>query len=749
MNKQAVYSIVHKEIQSHLHSATSYLIIVVFVVLWQFLFFRNAFLVGEATLREMFGLVPWLFMIFVPAITMASIAQEKTAGTLEFLLTRPVNNRELLAGKYIASLIFATLGLLFTLPIAIGFSQFGQFDWGVYAGQLIGSIAVASVFVSLGIFVSSLVNSQIAALLLSVAMSFVLVIGGSEFVTGSLPQTVGLILEQLSVTTHFNSTIRGVLDVSNIWYYLSVSAVFMGLAYLQLLRRQFGNKKQEFRKYQTGMLLFVVIVVLSNILGTRIPGRIDLTQERLFTLTDATKNTLTSLQDVINVTVYRSEELPAQFQPKLREVADMLRDYATTSNNNVIVTYKDPADDPQIAQEAASLGIQQMQFNVIGDEELQLKNGYLGLAVDYAGVNEVIPFIENTAGLEYQLTSFIKKLTTADKKKVGFLAGHGEKTTENEYQYLGLELENQYILETVTLDEKNTTIPDDIDVLVIAGTTGTYTETQLQTILSYAEAGNALFVLYDALQANTQTLTADPNQSNAVDILKEYGIEVTPGIVYDLRSNETVNFGGGMFSVLLPYPFWVVAQATPGSSTISSRIDQIMLPWTNPLSLDDSKIAGNGLTSEVLLSTTSSGGYQSDSVNLSPEQTFSQSDLKVLPLAVGLTGGQSSSTEVLRMIVVGDSDFLSNNYVQNSPQNLAFGMEAISWLAQEDSLAEIQVKQKVERKLVFEDATQQTLIRYGSMALGVLVPLALGVFIMQRRRALRNMQYPKSTGHVK
>jgi len=746
MNKHAIYTIVHKELQGHLHSVTSYIIIVVFVVLWQFLFFRSAFLVGDATLREMFGLIPWLFMVFVPAITMASVAQEKASGTLEFLLTRSVNNRELLVGKYIACLLFSIIGLLCTLPIAVGFSQFGQFDWGVYAGQLIGSIGLASVFVSLGIFVSSLVGSQIAALLLSTAISFILVLGGSQFITTALPQTVGLVLEQLSVTTHFNSTIRGVLDVSDVWYYVSLSGVFLSLAYLQLLKRQFGNRKQEFRKYQTGMTLFVLIVILTNILGTRIPGRIDLTQERLFTLTSVTKSTLASLQDVINVTVYRSEELPAQFQPTLREVTDMLRDYASVSNNNVIVSYKDPSSDPQIAQEAASLGIQQVQFNVIGEEELQLKNGYLGLTVNYAGENEVIPYIEQTADLEYQLTSFIKKLTTTDKKKLGFLAGHGEKTSETEYQYLGLELENQYVIETVTLDEENTTIPEDIAVLVIAGATGTYSQNQLDAIFAFAEAGNALFVLHDALQANTQTLTADPNQSNVVDVLNAYGVQVTPAVVYDLRSNETVNFGGGMFSVLLPYPFWVIAQPASQQSTISSRISDIMFPWTNPISLDDSKIAGLGLVSDVLLSTTNSGGTQADSVNLSPEQSFSQSDLAMLPLAVSVTNNQGGSDgKTFRMIVTGDSDFLSNNYVQNSPQNLAFGMEAIAWLAQEDSLAEIQIKQRVDRRLVFEDATQQTVIRYGSMALAAAVPLAIGAFIANRRRGLRNMQYPKAS----
>ncbi len=745
MKQNPVLSIIKKELQTYFNSPASYIITIVFTLLWQFLFFRNAFLVNESTLREMFGLLPWLLLVFIPAITMSTIAQEKSSGTLEFVLTRPINNLELLAGKYIASLLFASISLLATLPVAIFFSNFGTFDWGVYVGQLLGAIGMMSVFVALGLFISSLVTSQIAALLLSTVMSFILVITGSDFVTGAVPQVVGLFLEQLSAVTHFNSTTRGVLDVSDAWYYTSVTVVFLGLAYVQLLQRQFGNRIAEYRKYQIGIVLFIVIAILTNVIGSRIPGRLDLTQGRIFTLSQTTKSTIRQLPDVVNITIYRSSELPAQFQPTLREVEDILSDYRRISSDKILVTYKDPSSDTQITQEAASFGIEQVQFNVIGEEELRLKNGYLGMVVSYAGKNEVIPFINNTTDLEYQLTSFIKKLTTTDKKQIGFLSGHGEKILEQEYQLLNTELSKQFDVTTVAIDDENTTIPEDIDVLVIAGPNAELDERTLGGLNTFVEKGKSLLVLHDAIIADTQSVSATVNTSNLDQFIGQFGVTVEKNLVYDLQSNETVSFGGGVFSVVLPYPLWVRAQAAPDSSTLTSRIDQVTLPWTSSLVLDDSKVAGQGFTSELVYTTTNAGGKLVEPFNLSPEQNFPQAELSQLSLIATLAGSTSENgAQRTRMVIVGDSDFLANEYIQNSPQNLSFGIEALSWLAQEDSLAEIQIKQRAQTELVFASESEPALVRYGSMAVTVLVPIIFGVYRLQRRKVLRLARYSSS-----
>ncbi len=738
INLKNIFAISKKEFKNYFDSPTAYIVITVFLLLWEFLFFRNAFLVGEASLRILMNFLPWLFLLFIPAITMGSISQEKSEGTLEFLLTHPIKDIELIFGKFIAALGFSALSLLFMFPVAISFSQFGNLDWGIVAGQYLGSLFLTSVLISLGIFVSSRFSSQIASLLVAAAISFFLTIAGFEIVTASLPPFISSFFERLSVLSHFESMTRGVIDLRDLWYFLSVIVIFLSLAYLELLKRRFGNRRSLYRSYQLGIALFIGIAVLTNIIGARIPGRIDLTQDGLYTLTATTKKTLSELKDVVNITLFASDELPAQLQPVLRDTKDILRDYQTFGKGTIVVSYKNPSGDQKAAQEAESLGVRQVQFNVIGQEEFQLKRGYLGLAVSYASKNESIPFIQDTSDIEYQLTSFIKKLTTKDKKKIVFLSGHGEKNLLNDYRLLSQELEKQFETQEITVDKEKKSIPENTAALVIAGPTQKINPDTRSAIKQYLDTGGSALFLIDSVNISPQVLSAFSNQQNFSDFLKEYGIEVRPDLAYDLRSNETVRFGGGFISYALPYPFWVRAIATE-DSPIVSRIESIILPWASTIALDDQKLKSAGFVGSKLFTTTKFGNRQQGNFSIAPDAQLSRENLGEQVVAVSaIKEGVAKQT---RLVVVGDSDFLTDQFVQQSPENIAFGMAAISWIGQEESLAGLRVKQKSERKLLFENPTQITLVKYGNMALALFLPAAFGAFRLMRRRNLRRLTY--------
>lgn len=742
INLRNIYAITKKEIKSYFDGPTAYIVIVVFLLLWEFLFFRNAFLVGEASLDILFNFLPWLFLLLIPAITMGSVSQEKSEGTLELLLTHPLRDRELLAGKFLAAVLFSALVLLFIFPIAVSFSAFGNLDWGAVFGQYIASVFMASVLIALGVFISSLFASQISALLVAVAASFFLIIAGFEIVTASIPLFLSSFFERLSVLSHFESMSRGVIDLRDLWYFLSVVLIFLSLAYLQLLKRRFGNRKSLYRSYKIGVLLFIGIAILTNVVGARIPGRIDLTQDRLYTLTDSTKKTLSNLNDVVNITLFASGELPAQLQPVLRDVKDTLRDYQTFGRGNIVVTTKNPSGDPQVAQEAGSLGVREVQFNVVGQEEFKLQNGFLGLAVSYAGESEAIPFIQDTSDLEYQLTSFIKQLTTTEKKKIVFLSGHGEKSLFSDYRALSQELQKQFEVEEITIDETTETFPEDTSVLVVAGPTQDIDEKTRSVVNDFLSKGGTAFFLVDSVNVSPQVLSAFPNQSSFSDFLQEYGVTVQPDLAYDLRSNETIRFGGGFISYVLPYPFWARVIASDAASPITSRIESIVLPWASTITLDEAKLQEKGLTASKLFTTTKFGSRQVGSFSISPEIQPSQENLGEQIVAVSLTGVKTeASAEPTRLVVIGDSDFLTDQFAQNSPENLALGMEALSWLGQEESLAGIGLKQKARRELLFENQTQVALVKYGNMFLAFLLPAGFGIFRLMRRRNLRKFTY--------
>lgn len=740
INFKNILFILKKELKTYFDSPIAYIVLIVFLLIWEFLFFKNVFLVGEASLRILFNFLPWLFLLLIPAITMGSVAQEISEGTIEFLLTHPVREIELLIGKYLAAMVFTAIVLLFIFPIALSLSPFGDLDWGVIMGEYMGSMLMASVIISLGIFFSSLFPSQITSLLLTATGGFLLIIAGFEIVTASLPLFLAPLLDKLSILSHFRSMARGVIDLRDVWYFASGTIVFLSLAYLQFLKRRFGNNRSIYRPYRIGIALFIGIAILINIVGSRIPGRIDLTEGKIYTLTDATKKILANLDDVVNITLYASGKLPAQLQPVLRDTKDILRDYETFGKGNIILTYKNPDEKPYIAKEAISVGVRQVQFNVIGQEEFRLKQGFLGVSVSYGGKHEAIPFVRDTSELEYDLTSIIKKLTTKEKKTVRFLSGHGEKMLFTDYRLVSRELEKQFKVETFTIDDKTTSIPHDTAVLVIAGPSRKIDDKARKMIKEYLDQGGSALFLIDTVQINPGMLYVTPVKESFSDFLKAYGIKVRTDIVYDLRSNETVNVGGGFISFLVPYPFWPRVIGNP-RNPVTARIKSMVIPWGSTIDIDEKKVKDEGIETTPLFTTTRFGGIQEGSFSIGPRERPSAENLQVRPIAISAIRHRSNSRKITRFIVVGDSDFLTDRFVQNIPENMAFALEAISWLSQEESLAGIKIKQKRERRLFFENKTQMALIKYGNIFLAFIVPAGYGAYRLIRRRNMQRMKY--------
>ncbi len=730
-----IITLTKKELRSYFDSTTAYIVMIVFLLLAEFLFFRQAFIIGQTSLALLAALLPWLFILLIPALTMGSVANEKSEGTLEFVLTHGVTDRAFIIGKFLGATIFCGLILLFLFPIAISFSFFGNLDWGVIFGQYFAALFLAGLLVALGAFISTCFSNQISSLVVTGVAVFLFLVLGLDIVTAMLPGFLVSWFNTLSPLSHYESLGRGVVDLRDLWYFASATVVFLGLAYLQLLRRRLGNQKQEYRRFLLGVCLFLGIAVLSNIIGAWIPGRFDLTQDKLYTMSPSTKKILGELQDVVNINLYASKQIPGQFQSVLRETKDILRDYQTLSKGNITVAFKDPSS-PEVAQEAQSLGIRQVQFNVVGQGELQLKNGFMGLAVSFGDKHEAIPFIQNTADLEYQLTSFIRKLTIKDKKKIAFLTGQGEKSLDQDYQAWKQEMDKQFEAQELT-QEKGKPVPDEFAAIVVAAPTKSVEPETRAALKEFLAKGKGGLFLFNPVSVNLQTLSASPEKDNFSDFAKDYGVTVNSDLVYDLRSNASVRFGGGFLSFVLPYALWPRALPQDKQSPITARLDGIVLPWASSLTLDEAKTKELGLSAVKLFATSDKAGAEEGSFTLQPDYQFPQVNLASRLMAVALT----NETQKSRMIVLGDAKLFMDQFIQENPQNMAFGMGALSWLAGDESLADLRIKQMAERKLLFQNQTQIALTQYGNMGLVLLAPLLFGLTRLMRRRGKRKQKY--------
>ena len=210
---------------------------------------------------------------------------------------------------------------------------------------------------------------------------FALILVGLDPLVVGLPPQLGAIAASLGVLSHFSSIARGVIDLRDAVYFVSLAVLFLVFAYFALLARKVTPEGEAVKRLRLGTALLAVGVIVVNLFGRHIGGRIDLTPGNSFTLSDATRQLLGTLPDLVTVKLFASAALPPEVAFLKRDIDDILDDYRSAGRGKLKLVIADPAADSAALREARTLGIPPVQFNVLGQAELQVKEGYLGLAV--------------------------------------------------------------------------------------------------------------------------------------------------------------------------------------------------------------------------------------------------------------------------------------------------------------------------------------------------------------------------------
>lgn len=236
---KAIWIIAKKELTSFFDSLVAYVLLVVFLGLSGFFTWisgSDIFLRGQVTLEPFFGVAYWTLFFFIPALTMRMLAEENRTGTIELLQTKSVSDWQIVFGKSLACLLLIIIALAFTIPYYITLTKLGDVDHGaVWCGYL-GLILMSCVYISIGMFASSITNNQIVAFLVALLIGVFFLIIFDVLSSGS-PGTVSDVLHYLSMTTHFDSISRGVIDTKDILYFLLLSFVGLVLAENVLAKR--------------------------------------------------------------------------------------------------------------------------------------------------------------------------------------------------------------------------------------------------------------------------------------------------------------------------------------------------------------------------------------------------------------------------------------------------------------------------------------------------------------------------------
>ena len=726
---RGIWTVARQEVRGYFDQPTAYVLIVAFLGISLFLSFRNMYASNLASMRPLFDLLPVLFAVFVPAATMRTLAEERREGTLEWLMAQPLSEVEVIAGKFLGNWLFVLITLAGTVPTALGMLMASEADPGIVTAQYVGAALLACQLVAIGTWASSMTRNQITAFIVAAALSFVLFLIGLPVVQIGLPPVLSGALARLSLVSHFENVARGVVDLRDVLYFVSTAALFLVLAVGAVSRDRLSNIRPEFRRLRAGSAVFIVLVLMANLLGSYVRGRLDLTAENLYTLSEGTEDLLGELDDVVQIKLYASAELPPEIQIQLRDVRDLLADMRGASGGSLLVSELDPDDDEDAAGEASAFGIFPIEFNILRDDEFQIRRGYYGLALTYADDQEVMPLIERTDDLEFRLASAIYRMTTETRPHVNFVQGFNAKGLAD-IPGLRESLGDRYEIGSIDIsgDSGSDISGDSTEVLVVGGATSTLDSLAVQRIEEYVDQGGAALLLMESILLNPQSPYPLPVRSGLESMLSDRGVEFSGSLVADLQSNERVSLGRrGLFNVIAPYPLWPIA--IPASDhAITAGLNSVTLAWAAELNVTD--------TARVtpLWQTTPAGITRAPMESIIPDQEWDvpPDQLSVHTLAVAVTPDEGDTQG--RMVIVGDATFTEGQFVQGNPSNLLFLANTIDWLAQDESLIRIRSKDRTPPTFVFASDYRKVMLKWGNLVGMPLLFVLIGVYRVTGRK---------------
>ncbi|MEZ5535596.1 MAG: Gldg family protein [Thiolinea sp.] len=433
---KAILSVCRKEFNSFFASPAAWLFLGAFLIVNLFIFFwaETFFARNIADLKPLFQWMPVLMIFLVAALTMRSWSEERRSGTLESLLTSPVTPLQLVLGKFFAALGLVALALLLTLPLPLTVALIGPLDWGPVIGGYLASLFLAAAYIAIGLYMSARTDNPIVALILTVAVAGVFYLIGSGLLTSLFGYNFSTLLSLLGTGSRFDSITRGVLDVRDLYYYLSIVGVFLALNLYSLERiRWAGNTGggSQTRHKQWGWVIalvitnFVLVNVWLNPVGT---ARLDLTRDKIYSLSDATRQYMSQLQEPLLIRGYFSAKSHPLLEPLTPQIKDILKEYQVAGGDKVRVEFIDPHTDQALETEAADkYGIRPMPFRMASRYQSGVVNSYFDLVVAYGDQYETLSYddlIEVKAdgggepevllkNPEYAITRSIRKIASA------------------------------------------------------------------------------------------------------------------------------------------------------------------------------------------------------------------------------------------------------------------------------------------------------------------------------------------------
>jgi len=441
--------------------------------------------------------------------------------------------------------------------------------------------------------------------------------------------------------------------------------------------------------------IFIVLAFIAafNFLVSQNSSYLDLTEEKIYTTSEASKDILRNLSQEVKVNFYISKDLPVNLLAVKTQLVDFMNQYQDIAGSKLKVSYNEPENSPEKAQELAGKGIPQLQFNVVEKDKYEVKQGFFGAEIvsgeGEKEKRESIPMIQSVDNWEYDFISTVYSVSREKKEIIAFLSGHNEKELQvselgKSYEMANVKLEtegeqNGFYAEKEIV-KKNEKGEDKTEIekifvnpitLVIAGPSTKVSEKEISIIDSFIKNGGNVIVLSESVNIDNNLKTEEVD-SGLNELMKKYGIEVNNDLVYDV-SNASITYQQGYFTVSKPYPLWVKANKDNFSNNPSlSEIQSLTFPWVSSIAINENI----DYVASPLISSTDKANTISGSFDVVPDRTFSfNGGSKKILAAVSKPKDENSKSG--KLFAIGDSDFISFNFSRQVSDNQTFFLNLV------------------------------------------------------------------------
>lgn len=739
----AFLALVRREWRAYWRTPLALVYVVIFLVLSNsFVFYLgDLFEAGQASMQPYFRLLPWVCLLLVPALSMRAWSEEFRSGTIELLDALPVPLWQTVLAKFAASWGVALSGLLLSFPLWLSLAWLGNPDHGVIVLGYVGAAAMLAAMLGVGLCLSALSQNQLVVYILSALLLLLYLLAGYPLALNPIrelfPQPTVDLIASLSMLSHLQAVTRGVLDLRDLLYFAVTAAFWLGINVLLLQARKGGMPlwKRAALLASAALASALCYLALSFAVQKLLPPmRLDLTENRLFSLSQGSRRIIASIQTPVTLTLHYSEKEARpypQFRQYAERVAEKIGEYAAQSGGRIRFESVDP--EPYSVAEDRAIGK--------GILAIPLEDGsgplYFGLTADAGGRSQSIGFIKPEAEqhLEYELSKLIQSVQRQKRPKVVLVSDLPVSGQGNPLQggsspawVVYRQLAERYQLSH--LSPQGLRIPEDTDVLWVMHPRQWPAET-LARIRDFVEAGGHAVLLLDPDVESVPTFQTGaylPGNlylgSDAGGLLRRWGIGFDSGqVVLDSKYAWLMQLDENQFPKRNPGLISLPAEAMNPRDPVTADLDRIVLSGAGALSvLDDSP-----LRIEPLLQSSDSArliaadAYRQAAAD--PERLLNRFVPAQEPfvLAARFSSADTAADRPgINLIVIADTDFLSDRlWVVESnlfgqpvfsaqASNGDFFFNAIDQMSGSDDLISIRSRGSVSRPFEKVDRIRRT-----------------------------------------